>query len=207
MARDSVLPSLKHFLIGLLFGLNSASVFELGELSSTLLVHFFLKVPAHGSVTFVNLLEDVRLMSLACLSSIQLLLLVKLVLSLDLCIDCRLLMINQPLLFLFTSLLEHNISLAVSVYVLQEIDAGLVFSAPLLFPRFPLLSVLDCNQIIDHLFISGFILLALIVIFLQFKDILFTGFPFQLFEPFKSCLSLKRLFEHRLITLLLSDVC
>lgn len=145
MARDSVLPSLEHLLIGLLFGLNSAGVFELGELGSALLVHFFLKVPAHGSVALANLLKDVRLMSLACHRSVQLLFLVKLVLSLDLCIDCRLLVVNQPLLFLLASLLQHNISLAVSVYVLQEIDSGLVFSAPLLFPRLPLFGVLDGN--------------------------------------------------------------
>jgi hypothetical protein len=61
---DGVLPSLKHFLVGLFFISNTFLVIDLGKLGGSLVVHLSLEVSTDLSVTFADLSEDVSLVGL-----------------------------------------------------------------------------------------------------------------------------------------------
>lgn len=66
-------------------------------------------------------------------------------------------MIFKPVSFLLHRLFQQDVLLTVLVDVLEEVDAGLVFTAPLLLASIPLLLVFILRQLVDHLFVSSLV--------------------------------------------------
>ena len=65
MSLNSVLPSVEHLGIIVLFHVDASLVLDLGEFGGTFLIHAVLEVAAHSAVSFSDLTEDVRLVRLA----------------------------------------------------------------------------------------------------------------------------------------------
>ena len=65
MSLNSVLPSVEHLGIIVLFHVDASLVLDLGELGGTFLIHAVLEVAAHSAVSLSDLTKDVRLVRLA----------------------------------------------------------------------------------------------------------------------------------------------
>lgn len=203
MTLDRVLPGLEHLFVVLLLLSNPASVLQLGELGSSFLEHALLEFSAHSPFSLAYLLKDIGLVSLACHSRIQLLLFVLQLQLLQLCIQRILFFLLLPLFFLLLGLLEHDIVLAVRVYILEQIDSRLVFLSPGSFTRLPLLGVFGSHEIFNHALVCSLVLLALVVVLLQLDDLAFASLLLHLLQAFQSCFSLERLCKHLLVAILL----
>lgn len=183
----------------LLFSIDAALVLNLCEFGSTLLVHAFLKVTAHSAVSFTDLSEDVRLVSLLVEGLLECTLFVHPVLTVHLLINLRFLVLLVPLLFLLHCLLEQNVSLALLVHVLQQVDAGLVFSAPLLFAGVPLLFVLDLCQLFSVALDSVLVICNFLVVALELLDFTTAGKSFIGFNLLDVSLTFKGSLKEHLI--------
>ena len=64
MSLNSVLPSVEHSGIIVLFHTNASLVLNLCEFGGTFFVHAVLEVAAHSAVSFANLAKNVSLVSL-----------------------------------------------------------------------------------------------------------------------------------------------
>ena len=64
MSLDSVLPSVEHSRIIVLFRSNASLVLDLGKFGGTFFVHAVLEVAAHSAVSLSDLAENVSLVSL-----------------------------------------------------------------------------------------------------------------------------------------------
>ena len=80
-----------------------------------------------------------------------------LVLSLNVSIDLGLVVILEPLSFLFESLLEEDVLLAILVHILQQVDTSLVLTAPLLLTSIPLFLVFLLSKTFDHTLILSLV--------------------------------------------------
>jgi len=157
VALDSALPGLKHIRVVILFVCDTSLVLKLGQFSSALVVHFVLQVATHSPVALTNLSQDISLVSLLHECVLELSLLVDAVLAFDLALNVVLLVLLEPLGFALELLFEFNISLAVLVHILEQVDFSLVLSGPLLLSLTPLLFVLVGNQAVNHLLVGFFI--------------------------------------------------
>ena len=89
------------------------------------------------------------------------------------------LVVLQPLGFFLLFLLEQDGLLTILVYILHEIDSGLILSSPLGLSCFPLLNVLVLNELIDHLFIFGFLISDIAVMLLKLDNLIPTSLFFS----------------------------
>lgn len=154
---NSALPGVEHLLVVVLLGLDASLVLQLCKFSRALLVHNFLKFASHGAVALTDLTQDVGLVHLLHHRSLNHLLFVGLVLTLNFCLHILALKLFHPLGFFFLFFLKFNILLTVSVDILKKIDTGLILTVPLLFTSLPLFSVFCCNKLINHLFVGLFV--------------------------------------------------
>ena len=81
----------------------------------------------------------------------------RLVLSLNISIDLGLVVIPEPCSLFLESLLEEDVLFAILVHILQEVDTGLVFTAPLLLTIIPLFLVFYLSKIFNHFLMSGLV--------------------------------------------------
>ena len=65
MSLNSVLPSVEHSGIIVLFHSNASLVLDFSKFGGTFFVHAVLEVAAHSTVSLADLAENVSLMSLA----------------------------------------------------------------------------------------------------------------------------------------------
>ena len=68
MSLNSVLPSVEHSGIIVLFHCNASLVLDFSKFGGTFFVHAVLEVAAHSTVSLADLAENVSLMSLAIVS-------------------------------------------------------------------------------------------------------------------------------------------
>ena len=95
----------------------------------------------------------------------------RLVLSLDISIDRSLVVVLEPLSLVLESLLEEDVLLAILVHILQEVDTGLVLTAPLLLTIIPLFLVFLRSKSINHALILGLVGNSILVMPLELLDL------------------------------------
>ena len=142
MTLNRVFPSSQHLIIVVLLDINASLVLNLGELSSTLLVHAILQIASHCAVTLTHLAQHISLVSLLLVRNSECVLFVGSVLPVNIGINRLLVMLLKPGSFVLESLLEQNVLLTVLVYVLEQVDASLILTAPLSLLILPLFDVL-----------------------------------------------------------------
>jgi hypothetical protein len=196
---DGVLPSLKHFLVGLFFISNTFLVFDLGKLGGSLVVHLSLEVSADLSVTLTNLSEDVGLVGLLVHGDHGSLGHESLVLTGNFSVDHGLVVLLQPGGLVLQLLLEFDVGLAVLVDILEEVNTSLVFTSPLNLTSVPLLLVFVSDKAFDHLLVFLLVVLSLLVEGLESHDLLTSGESLLLFEVLNSFLSFEGSLKHVLI--------
>ena len=81
----------------------------------------------------------------------------RLVLSFNISIDLGLVVIPEPISLFLESLLEKDVLFTILVHILQEVDTGLVFTAPLLLTIIPLFLVFLLSKIFNHFLMSGLV--------------------------------------------------
>lgn len=172
MLAHCVLPGVEQSLVLLLLMVDTLLVLDLRELGCPLLVHFVLQVAAHGPITLANLTEDVSLVALLVHGGRHCLLFVSNGLPHDFGIVLRLFVVLEPRGLLLQLLLEKDVLLAVLVDVLHQVNASLVFAAPLGFLGFPLLDIFVLDELLDHFFIGRLVLSLLAVVLLELDDLI-----------------------------------
>ena len=175
MTLNRVLPSLQHLVIILLFRTDASLVLDLGEFSGTLLVHAVLEVTTHCAITLTHLAQDIRLVRLLVECSGQSLLLVGRILSRDLTFDHLLIVVPEPFSLLLDLLLEKNVSFAVLVHILQQVDTGLILASPLLLAVVPLLLILYLGQLINVALVGSLVRRLLVVVLLELLNLATAG--------------------------------
>lgn len=167
MTLNRVLPSSQHLIIVVLLDINASRVLNLGELSSTLLVHAILQIASHCAVTLTHLAQHISLVSLLLVGDSECVLFVGSVLPVDIGIDILLVVLLKPGSFVLESRLEENVLLTVLVYVLEQVDASLVLTAPLLLTSIPLFLVFNLGQLFNVLLIRCLVGLSILVVLLE----------------------------------------
>ena len=81
----------------------------------------------------------------------------RLVLSLNISIDLGLVVILEPFGLFLESLLKKDVLFTILVHILQEVDTGLVFTAPLLLTIIPLFLVFLLSKTFDHTLILSLV--------------------------------------------------
>ena len=132
MIVDCSLPSAKHLVIILLFNGDASLVLDLSEFGRSFFVHPVLEVATHGPITFTYLPQDIGLVIFLFIGDPESFLFVSPVLSIDIGVDLGLVMVLEPLLLSLHCLPQKDVLLTVLVDILEEVDSGLVFTAPLL---------------------------------------------------------------------------
>ena len=97
------------------------------------------------------------------------------VLSVNISIDLGFVVVLEPLSLLLESLLEEDVLLAILVNILQEVDTGLVLTAPLLLTSIPLLLVFYRDKTIDHALMLSRVGNSSLVMPLELLDLLATS--------------------------------
>lgn len=207
MSLDGALPSLEHLGVVSFLDVDATLVLKLCKLRGAFVIHFVLKVSAHGAVSLTNLAQDVSLVGLFVDGILQFLLLVGKVLTFNLGIDVLLFVIFEPVSLLLLLFFKFNISFAVMVNVFEKVNASLVLTAPLLLTLVPLLLVFVSDELVDHFFISILISLLRLVVFLKFSDFVAAGEAFIGFELLKFLFVGKGLSEKSLVALSFSFFC
>ena len=95
----------------------------------------------------------------------------RLVLSLNISIDLGLVVIPEPFSLFLESLLKKDVLFAILVHILQEVDTGLVFTAPLLLTIIPLFLVFLLSKIFNHFLMSGLVRRSILVMPLELLDL------------------------------------
>ena len=142
---DGALPSVKHLRVVVLLGLDAPLVLQFCQFGCPLLVHDFLKFPAHRAIAFAHLTKHVGLVHLLCKACLYHLLFVCSVLALDLCLHVLAFVLFHPFLFSLLLFLELDMLFSVLVDVAKQVNAGLVLAIPLLLSVLPLLRILVSN--------------------------------------------------------------
>jgi hypothetical protein len=154
---NSALPGFEHVVVVVLLCLDAALVFKLSKLGSALLVHNLLQVTAHCAVALANLSKDVSLVALLSKASFDHLILVGAVLALNLAFHIVALVLLHPVGLLLLNLVKMYFVLAGRVNILEQVNAGLVLTVPLLFAQLPLFRILFLHKSVDHLFVCELI--------------------------------------------------
>lgn len=168
---DSILPGAEHLSVIRLFNANAPLVLDLSKLGGTLFVHAILQVASHSAVTLANLAKHIRLMGLLFVSDPEGLLFMSTVLPVNLVVDHLLVVVLKPMSLALHRLLQQDVLLTVLVDVLEEVDTGLVLTAPLLLASVPLLLVFDLSQLIDHLLVLSLARFGVLVMSLELLDL------------------------------------
>ena len=204
MTLNRVLPSSQHLIIVVLLDINASLVLNLGELSSTLLVHAVLQIASHCAVTLTHLAQHISLVSLLLVGDSECVLFVGSVLPLDIGIDILLVVLLKPGSFFFESRLEENVLLTVLVYVLEQVDASLVLTAPLLLTSIPLLLVFNLGQLFNHLLIRCLVGLSILVVLLELLNFPTASQSLFRLNLFDGSLAIKSRVEKNLIPVTLN---
>ena len=114
-------------------------------------------------------------MSLLVESFLESALLIDLVLSLDVTVDHILVILFEPEGFFLHCLLQQDVLLAVLVHVLEQVDSGLVLTAPLLLTGIPLLLVFVLSELVNVALVSLLVVLHVVVMLLQLLDFCAAG--------------------------------
>ena len=170
MTGDGVLPGLQQVVIISLFTLDASLVLDLGQLGGALLVHAILQITAHRAISLAHLTKHISLMGLLVKGFLESALLMGRVLPLDVAVDHILVILFEPEGFFLHCLLQQDVLLAVLVHVLQQVDSGLVLTAPLLLTGVPLLLVFVLSELINVSLISLLVILHVVVMLLQLLD-------------------------------------
>lgn len=170
MTGDGVLPGLQQVVIISLFTLDASLVLDLGQLGGALLVHAILQITAHRAISLAHLTKHISLMGLLVKGFLESALLMGRVLPLDVAVDHILVILFEPEGFFLHCLLQQDVLLAVLVHVLQQVDSGLVLTAPLLLTGVPLLLVFVLSKLINVSLISLLVILHVVVMLLQLLD-------------------------------------
>lgn len=181
-----------------------ALVLELGQLGSTLLVHFLLQVLSLDAVLLVHLLEDVHLMVLASLSLLGGSRLVLSILLSNCRLDLVLLVLLEPLGLLLSRLLQQNILLARLIHILEQVDLGLLLSLPLSLAHLILSLSLLLHASINGSLVGSLVTLRLLVVLLQLNDLLSLLLSFHFLEFLQCPLARQVGSEQLLVSVLLS---
>ena len=171
MSWHRVLPGAQQLVIILLLCIDASLVLDLCQFGSALLVHAVLQVTAHGAITLTDLAKHISLVGLAVVGLLEGTLLKQTVLSVDLGINLLLVVLSLPLGLLLHGLLQKDISLTVLVDILEEIDASLVLTSPLLLSGVPLLFVLLLSQVVNHPLVGLFVVPLVLVVLLKLLDL------------------------------------
>jgi len=121
-------------------------------------------------------------------------------LAFNILIDHPLVVLPEPFCFVLHRLLQKDVLLAVLIHVLEQVDTGLVLSAPLLLTRVPLLLVFNLGKIINHLLVGRLVRLGVLVVRLEFLDFTSASESLLLFNLLDSTLTLQRCTQEHLIT-------
>jgi hypothetical protein len=151
---NSALPGFEHVVVVVLFGLDAALVLKLSKLGSTLLVHNFLQVAAHGAVALANLPQDVGLVTLLSKARLDHLVLEGAVLTLNFTFHVLALVILHPVGLGLLLLVLVYLLLARLKHILEQVGAGLVLTVPLLLAHIPLLGVLFADEVVKQLVVG-----------------------------------------------------
>ena len=191
VTADCVLPGVEQLVIILLLASDAALVLDLCKFRSTFLIHAVLQVTAHSAVSLGHLTQHISLVSLLVEGLLERSLFVCTVLAINLVIDLRLIVLFMPLSLFFECLLEEDVLLSILIDILEQVDAGLVLTTPLLFTSIPLLLVLFLGQGFEHALLSGLITLLVLVVTLKFLDFVAAGKSLLSLEIFNSSLTLQ----------------
>jgi hypothetical protein len=205
VAVDSALPGVKHLTVVVLFGLNASLVLQLSQFRGSLLVHHFLKLASHCAVPLANLSQHVCLVHLLHHAGLHHLLLVGLVLTVNFGFHVVALVLLHPLLLRLKVLLELDVLLSISVHVPQKVNAGLVFTVPLLLAGLPLLGVLVGNQLVDHLLVSLLVKVHLRGKLLEFDSLGTVAHTFVVLNLLESFLAFEGRVQKLQVSLLLRE--
>lgn len=182
MPLHRALPRREQLVIIFLFVADTALVLDLGEFGGPLLVHAVLEVATHRAIAFTHLTQHIRLVRLAVKCLLQVALFVHLVLAVDFLIDLLLLVVAKPVLLLLQGLLKKDSLLTVLVDVLEQVDAGLIFTSPLLLSCVPLFLILLHRECIDVPLLGLLVRALLLVVLLKLLDLASARKPLFLFE-------------------------
>ncbi len=113
------------------------------------------------------------------------------VLAVNLVINLALVVLLEPLSLFLVGLLEQDVLLSVLIHVLEQVDASLIFPAPLLLSSIPLLLVLLLGESLEHALLSCLVTLLVLVMSLQLLDLATAGKSLLSFECFNGALTVK----------------
>lgn len=170
VTRNGVFPGLQQVVIISLFTLDASLVLDLGQFGGSLLVHAILQITAHRPISLAHLTKHIGLMSLLVEGFLEGTLLMSLVLSLNVAVNHILVILFEPEGFFLQCLLQQDVLLAVLVHVLEQVDSGLVLTAPLLLAGVPLLLVFVLSELINVALVGHLVALHVVVMLLQFLD-------------------------------------
>ena len=95
----------------------------------------------------------------------------RLVLSLNISIDLSFVVLLEPFSLFLESLLKKDVLFTILVHILQKVDTGLVFAAPLLLTIIPLFLVFLLSKIFNHSLMSGPIRRSILVMPLELLNL------------------------------------
>lgn len=155
---DTGFPLAEHGSVLFLVLIDFSLILQLGQLSSSLFVHFFLKVSSLDSVLLVHLLQNIHLVILSiCLflrsSSLELSVLLS-----NGSFNLILLILFEPFHFFLLLLLQKDVLFSRLINVFQQVNPGLLFSLPLGLSHFVLSLCLLLDELINEFFICFFII-------------------------------------------------
>ena len=155
---DTGLPLAEHGSVLFLVLIDFSLILQLGQLSSSLFVHFFLKVSSLDSVLLVHLLQNIHLVILSiclflCSSSLELSVLLS-----NGSFNLILLILFEPFHFFLLLLLQKDVLFSRLINVFQQVNPGLLFSLPLGFSHLVLSLCLLLDELINQFFICFFII-------------------------------------------------
>jgi hypothetical protein len=140
----------------LFLSIDGSLILNLTQLSTSFIEHFLLEIAADLPITFTYLAEDVSLVGFLSHSHLSCFLCISDVLQFDLPVYLLLFVPSQPFCLICLGLLEFDVDFAMLINIFEEINARLVFSAPLSFSLALDFLVFNCSQIFDHFFIDSF---------------------------------------------------
>ena len=155
---DTGLPLAEHGSVLFLVLIDFSLILQLGQLSSSLFVHFFLKVSSLDSVLLVHLLQNIHLVILSiclflCSSSLELSVLLS-----NGSFNLILLILFEPFHFFLLLLLQKDVLFSRLINVFQQVNPGLLFSLPLGLSHLVLSLCLLLDELINQFFICFFII-------------------------------------------------
>ena len=134
-----------------------------------------MQVASHRAVALTHLAKHVSLVRLLFVGDPERVLLVGSVLPVNIRIIRRLVMLLKPLSLVLHRLLEQDVLFTVLVDVLEQVDASLVLTAPLLLSSIPLLLILHLSQLIYHLLVCCLVRPSILVVSLELLNLLTTS--------------------------------